>query len=253
MDPTTVALWLTAGSGLANTIGNFMGGGQSEGLSRGDQRFIADFNWKQALRQEDYQRNHLQYLVDDANKAGISPLAGLGVSPAAGPSAVAFGPPAVKEGRHIGDDIGRMGQNLARAVGSVQTADERAISAATARKAKAEADFVELQVLDAKKRLAQPANPPAPDPFNSAVTADVHGLPATHQLLSGPGGPERAYTDEYSRSLMARPISAMAADLANAIFETGREWPTVLRNVGRNPVDRLQKGLRRALDWSDRR
>lgn len=227
---------VSAGVDLVNSgfaIANLFG--DQGGMAKNDARFMNDFAWKQALRNEDFQKNNLQWRVRDAELAGISPLAAIGSSPGGGFGGASFvGAPSPRP-----KSMPELGQNLARAAAAQQTPDERALTHAAVRKAEAEAGMAEFtlnQMINSGKVTAAVGSTPAvPDPWSKGYSqGDIHTVPQTHQLFMGPGGPERGYTDEYSRSMQSRPWASNATDLANSLYEAAQEWPTVMRNVFRN-------------------
>lgn len=110
--------------------------GRDSGSAGDDARFMNDFAWKQSLRNEEYQKNYLQYRSADAIAAGLHPLAALGVNVGSGPSAAAFSGVIPKSNPY--SDMSNLGQNTSRALLAQATAQERMLAEATVQKLGAE-------------------------------------------------------------------------------------------------------------------
>lgn len=138
----------------------------------------------QQQREQDIQREFAQmgirWRVEDAEAAGVHPLFALGAQPAQY-TPVHYNPPQAS-GRH-GADLAAMGQNIARAVAAQETADERALRAATLRGAEAAAERDEAHAMyywSLIGRGAQENNQANPMPSgvvaeSSAVRVDGRG------------------------------------------------------------------------------
>lgn len=109
-------------------------------------------SWKQ---QKKILQNQIQWRVADAVKAGLHPLAALGVNPASGPGPASIG--------DIGGAMSSMGQNVGRAVEAYMTpADKHAARLALLAEERAglENDLLRSQIAgSAKALLTQGATP----------------------------------------------------------------------------------------------
>lgn len=94
-----------------------LGGLASSALSNRSAENINLLNYKQA---KEFAQNQIQWKVADAKKAGLHPLAALGMSPVMGPSATAVG-----DFSGIDRGLDAMGQNISRAIDSYQTQEQR--------------------------------------------------------------------------------------------------------------------------------
>lgn len=98
--------WLPALGGVLGGMGQFAGGvsGMFGGSDHIDQS-PANKAWK---RQKEMMKRQIQWRVKDAKRAGLHPLAALGISPASGPS---MGP-SIGSRRSTGRSLANMGQGL---------------------------------------------------------------------------------------------------------------------------------------------
>lgn len=180
-------LWLIAAADAAGTIGNFFGGGGSSGLSTEDQRWLADFNWKQSLRNEDFQHQlatqGIQMRVKDAEAAGLSPLVGAGIPPYQGGIATpVFGSGATDPGKgEAWSGLSRMGQNLGRAMMAQETEVDRKMKEEQLRKLHADADFAQQQALQSKIATDKMQLPP-PAPVASKSFVRLQNADGTYDI-----------------------------------------------------------------------
>lgn len=183
--------------GIFGDILGFIGGNQDRNAQK-------DANYENAALQREFAQNGIQWRVDDAKRAGISPLAAMG--------AQLFNPTPsfMASGSDRGSSYRDMGQSIDRAVSATMNRDERAkkerMDEALIRKAEAEAALVEGQA----SRASQPTNPPMPtDPALSVVPGqgDAFSLPAG-TLLPPPvlnGGTVQEQPFQRTMSEPARP------------------------------------------------
>lgn len=172
VDPATImAGTAVAGLGL-NAAGLALGGGGTEGLSREDQRWLADFQWKQALRNEDFQHklaeSGIRMRVADAEAAGLHPLAALGVQGIQGSFGSSInGSPASRDG-HLGRGLSEMGQDISRAAMSMATQEEKAFKALQLENMKIQNEILKTDLTERRNRLTAPGTGPgigSQDPF----------------------------------------------------------------------------------------
>lgn len=216
-------------------IGYQMFGGQGgpTGSQIDDQRFMNDFAWKQALRNEQYQRNYMQVRAADAEKAGFHPLAALGVNVGSGPQQAAFA--GTGPGRPPRDTSGMqaLGQNLSRAQSAMATEQEKimnelAIEQAFANidKTHAEAAFYRSNKITAG--IGQ--NPAIPDPYGGAnMTGDIRLHPTQHQIVRTPYGYRYEWSPEFVQANQGRMFTSAVRDLGD--FFAGPEATQFYRNA----------------------
>lgn len=216
MDPIIGAALISGGFGMGSSFLNHFGGGQGSDTALNDQRFMNDFAWKQSLRNEDYMRNYMQYRTQDAEKAGIHPLAALGVNTGSGPSGAAF-VGADQSPRPNAFDLGSdlahgMGQNISRAVLAQKTQDEREMHQASLARVQAETDFIHAQRAESEKRLQAPENPANPSPYGTQTPSagDVY----KHINVIGPDGEtSKEWSTPFAMSHIGRPVKSILSDV----------------------------------------
>ena len=101
-----------AGGPLGGVVGGMLGGGMQQQYQQ-EQQFGRDKYWfaAQEAQAKEFAQNNIQWKVDDANKAGIHPLAALGVQPQSAPASM-IGSNLMPQG----DSMGQMGQDIGRAI-----------------------------------------------------------------------------------------------------------------------------------------
>lgn len=181
IDPLVGASLINA---AANIGSGFFGGGGSEGLSRDDQRFLADFQWKQSLRNESFQqemaRNGISIRAADAERAGLHPLAALGISPSSGGGfGTAFGgSPASRGPSPFADSLRSMGQDVSRAAAAVSSREQRMAMALDLENKQLNNDYMREMIENASWERMRQVGPPFPTPpkpqnaFKSVRNAD---------------------------------------------------------------------------------
>lgn len=216
----------SAGIDLANLgfgiYDRIMGDGSSD-TARNDTRFMNDFAWKAALRNEDYQRNYMQVRARDAELAGMHPLAALGVNVGSGPSGAAFVGTESFSGNKAFGDMSHLGQNTARALLAQSTADERALNAATINKLNSEADFAQASAKEVRSRVPNTQLPP---PMPNMATSNKYQL-----VKNAMGRYEWILSPEASQGIMSDPIKMWATSLENSF--AGPDTYPFWRSVGR--------------------
>lgn len=144
-------------------------------------------------QQREFAQNSVQWRVADAQKAGVSPLVALGMSP------MSFSPSTVGD-TSLPSALSGMGQDIGRAVSSKvgpQGRYDAAIQALTLRRAELENDLLASQIA----KINAPGNPPG----IAGVTAvpgqgDVPVLEhpdGGKMLLVGPGASAQDLEDQY--------------------------------------------------------
>lgn len=205
-------LIVAAGINAAAQFGSaFMNRGDASGLSRDDQRFLADHQWKMDLRNEQFQndlaKHGIKWRVQDAEDSGLHPLAALGVNPASGGfSASAFnsGSPATSRGSRFATALSNTGQDVSRAIAATQTEDERLRNRAEIHKTFAETDY--FHALADQVRNG-PQNPPMPNRLSLYRNPD--------------GSVVQGYSPEWAQSISSRPITQFSDDIDFSLFGAG--------------------------------
>lgn len=109
--------WLPLAGSLAGAGASLAGGIYAANKSQQVANNVNLLNYKQA---KEFAQNQLQWRVDDAKKAGLHPLVGVGASLYQGvPSAIGG------DVSGIGNGLSEMGQNISRAIDSYQTHKDR--------------------------------------------------------------------------------------------------------------------------------
>lgn len=236
VEPGTIIGGINAAANLAGAAGSFFGGG-AEGLSRQDQRFMADKSWRMAERQQDFLENQMVYRTNDAIRAGIHPLAAIGVNPASGGS-ISLASPS-HQGKSLGDKLQDMGQHVSRAASAYQTPEQRALVQLELEKLKNENDLIKANTAATLHNMRNiPGNPPAQS-SNPNGNGDV--VESEQMWYKRPDGSlVRAFTPQYAASLMSDPWEMRTRSLERWLF-----------NRFGVPIHSLYKNLSRTMDWSD--
>lgn len=152
------------GSSVLGLAGDVVGGVLGLGSTKDTNDAQVSLAREQMAYQKELAQNQIQWRVEDAKKAGLHPLAGLGVSSASySPVSTDLTPP---DYSFLGD----MGQNLNRAIQQGKTQKEREQALARQdqldgimmRKANAEADLAETAAASERLRLQRELFPPSP-------------------------------------------------------------------------------------------
>lgn len=113
-----MSAWAPAAAIGGDLIGTMVGQGEARS-QRHEDRMAQSRN---IAMQKEFAQNSIRWKMEDAKRAGISPLAALGAT------GTSFSPIAVgsdNQGPSTGDFIARTGQNISRAISSTSTAEER--------------------------------------------------------------------------------------------------------------------------------
>lgn len=172
------------GSGLGGSVGSAVDGNSANKQAQGYYNSQMDFAREQAQFQQDYAKNVMQWRVEDAKKAGIHPLAALGVSnpsysPVSSPSA-----PAIQDSSAF-DTGSEFGQNLNRASFQAKTQAQQLQSARLGmeqinlqnRGLELDNDFKMLQIQQLASQLQNAAASSAPSPEVNAKNP-ISGSPS---------------------------------------------------------------------------
>lgn len=125
--PAVVAAGISAAASLGGAaLSTF---GRSGGSSGPDPMYMAALNYE---RQKEFAQNQIRWRVADAKAAGLHPLAALGASPLGFSPSFSGGISSSSDWDYsaMGDAIGKMGQDIGRAVEATATEKERAEAAA---------------------------------------------------------------------------------------------------------------------------
>ena len=189
-------------SAAANVASSLLGQGQ-EGLSETDQKWMADFQWKQSLRNEEFQNklatHGIRMKVADAEAAGLHPLAALGATTPSGGFGGSFQINPRGPSNRASNALSGLGQDISRAASATQTKDERELTALAKTRAMTENAILQQQLIAATRGNAQtgpalPSNSDMPlltgqgNAFPSRSNAYVNETPLT-RIHSQPGRP----------------------------------------------------------------
>lgn len=153
----------TAGSVLG-AVGDVAGGILGLSGTKDTNESQAALAQAQMQYQKELAQNQVQWRVEDAKKAGLHPLAGIGMS------SMSYSPVSTNLQSPDYSFLGDMGQNLNRAIMQGKTAQEREQAKAlqdkfdviNLRKANADADYAETLAASERLRLQRELFPPAP-------------------------------------------------------------------------------------------
>lgn len=140
---------------IIGAIGSIAGG--LLGSSAADN--AADQAWD---RQKKVLKNQVQWRVADAVKAGLHPLAALGLNPASGP-------PMAEIGTDWGANLGNAGQDIGRAADALMTPADKTMGQLTRlqlERGQLENDLLRGQIASQRMRLVQQATPGVPVKLN---------------------------------------------------------------------------------------
>lgn len=181
--------WGTALGSLLGGIGGFFGqGGMSSGQKE-DARWMMDFAQKQALRNEDFQKQlasqGIRMRVADAEAAGLHPLAALGAAPGGG----SFGSNAIQVGGDSGGStsgaaLSNLGQNISRAASAMATPQEKAFKQLQLQKMATENEILNVELLQRRNALNGPGTGPGLAGDNAGYS--VPGQPDSLRTLTKP-------------------------------------------------------------------
>lgn len=232
-----------AGQGLASAAGGFLGSGIGGGTASGrqrDARFNRDMSRSQIKWLANFQRQQpndsIQRLVKDAKRAGLHPLAALGIAPSSGGSQSAALPGIAAEypGRspagsaiETGIQVMQGAQRFNR-----QTAHQTAMAELQVEEQTLRNDWLKSQILNSEtKRLAQYANAqrPAPDPaMRPRVQYKPHPSEAKKRILMHPDGTTYSIPGGSSAELLEQYIGEwadwMPETLGNAYDVLKSQW-----------------------------
>lgn len=217
-------------SGALGAIGGFLGNSSQESMFSQAQALSREqFEYQKALHQ-----NQIQWRVQDALKAGVHPMAALGLS------SMSFSPVSSSSMPGYDNWLGEIGQNVDRAIQQGKSAEERKQAQALQdrlmniqiRKGEADADLAETEASAARYRLQRemfPAPPPVnspvglisgqgdsltitnPSTLDSAIQRGVQaGAPASVRWMSNPD-------NSVSRVMSEKAKDATEDDLLNTI------------------------------------
>lgn len=170
MDPIIGGALIGAGSGIA---GAFMGKRSSDRA-----------NAANMAMQREFAQNGIRWRVRDAKKAGIHPLYALGANvTTATPSSV---------GDTLGQDLGRVGQDIGRAVSATATPNERELGALRIQAARldVEGKSIDNQIRAKELRQTDQVGPPFPGsplPMPGAPDQSQGLIPGTNWYRTASG------------------------------------------------------------------
>lgn len=184
--------------GIASAIGGALGEDSAQkSANKMYRRQVADN--KEVLQ------NQVQWRVEDTVKAGLHPLAALGVNPASGPA-----------GQFVGDNGWRqqMGQDIGRAAEAMMSPSDKATSRVmelSVQRGELENELLKSQIASQRMRNMQQSTPGVNDPGAAAAlggVAKIPGMESPWQITNPNLGTqlENAY-QEWSNVLLAPAIA----------------------------------------------
>lgn len=241
MDPAVWAALIGAASSAIGSGFGYAGAKLTQG-QRQDQRWLNYTSELRAQRAEELAfgltHNQVRWRTEDAMRAGLHPLAALGINPSSGPSVMGAsldssgsrGP----NGFDLASDLSHgLGQNISRAMMAQKSAEDRALAAAILKRTNSESDLAQAQAAESRGRtMNQPGNPPPVPQMD---------MSNQYQLLKRPDGSwEWVMSPQRSQAIMSDPIKMWSSSLENAF--AGPETRPFWRSVGR--------GARRLAPWN---
>lgn len=184
------SLGAVIGSGLGGSVGGAVDANKANKSAQGYYNEQMSFAQQQAQFQQDYARNAIQWRIEDAKKAGIHPLAALGVSnpsysPVSAPSAPSY---ADSSSFDTGSEFG---QNLNRASFQAKTQEQQIQSARLGMESielqnrglslDNEFKMLQIQQLASQLQNAEVSSAPAPKVNQNVDTQ----LPSGRSITSG--------------------------------------------------------------------
>lgn len=248
-------MWGAIASAAASALGSYMSNKSKSDAYNDSTAFSREqFEYQKALHQ-----NQIQWRVEDAKKAGVHPMAALGLS------SMSFSPVSAASSPEYDNWLGEVGQNIDRAIQQGKTRAEREQAQALQdkligiqiRKGEADADLAETQAASARFELQRQLFP-SPPPVNRSTGL----VPGQGDSLSG-NTSSKAVHRLFDLALHGN--SAMIIknpDIADAITESA--WDNASANILReiengNPqvidefISQLPKGFRDAINRGEMR
>lgn len=178
-------------SAASKLIGGYMSGNEQENANATNQA-----NWQTSMAYQDLvNKNTIQWKVQDAQKAGLHPLAALGVNTAGGPTSFIGATPSTGMGNAVSD----MGQDLSRALRASETQQRRAESFDTAiRGLDIENKQLQNELLRSRIAVSRAGTPPATPSFEQRWALPGSGDTPSVKLEPvgvNPGEPGKPYME----------------------------------------------------------
>jgi len=210
------------GSAIISGIGNLAGG-------LVDNYFNSQAMDKSYKFQKKVLQNQVQWRVEDAIKAGLHPLAALGMSPASGPSAMV--------GSSLGSALSDMGQNIGRAAEAYLTPQDKAaarLALLAEERAGLENDLLRSQIAGSHKALLTAGATPGVASALPTLPGDpVFGPPNVDPKMN------QRLQDRHGEmaDVITAPHSVMEVLRSSGQLGTGKAqlWPGVLPHRGYVP------------------
>lgn len=150
--------WVAAGASLLGALGGYLG--RSKGV---DNSYWNQLAWQEQQKdramQYEFAQNGVSWRVQDAVKAGLHPLAALGVNPASASSTSAAFQSNVP-GESYGQYANQAGQDLSRALMATKSHYERRINEQAVRRGDLENALLETNLANAQHELRSKTGPP---------------------------------------------------------------------------------------------
>lgn len=176
--PAVAAAIISSAAALGGSALSTFGRSSGGGYSGPDPLTMSMLNYQ---HQKEFAQNAIQWRVADAKAAGLHPLAALGASPLGFSPSFSGGIPSSSDWDYsaMGDAIGKMGQNIGRAIEAQATEKERAEAADYTSKARAlDLENKELQNQTLRQKIFDNAMASV-----QAVKAQAGQPPAMQQVI----------------------------------------------------------------------
>lgn len=228
-----VGLIANVGAGLLGGGFEYLGG-EADRRQQGDQAAQdRQMQWDIAMRnfqfQEDLAKQGIRWRTEDAEAAGLHPLAALGMMPGGSSpiSVMTGGGASSSSAGNLYRSLSGMGQNLSRAAMAGATAGERALMEAQIEEVKSRTAANNAQAAESLARTAQIGQtPPIPNMFTPYRNQD--------------GRIMMEYSPEFAASMMSRPASMWIEDFKN-IMQGSSYGPSRIKKLSLYPWEVMGK------------
>lgn len=214
------------GAAAGGTLGSIPGSiiAQKEAEKKAREANEANYN-----QQKEFAQHGIRWKVEDAKRAGIHPLVGLGAS------TTSFSPSTVGEPSLSPPDVSAMGQNIGRAMQATRTQEERAMTDLQLQSARLdiEGKALDNQIKNSELRRMNTTGP---------------SFPGSQNFISGQGNSGPQITEknmERTKSLAGNPHSEPGAvpDVGYVVTNSGAVVPVPSKDAKERIEDNMPQEL----------